>query len=43
MWLVAAFLGGFAVLAWWVGGLRRDDAGEAAPPPSIEQRRDSVA
>ena len=41
MWLVAAFLGGFAVLVWWAGGLRRD-GGEAPPPPSIE-RSDSVA
>jgi hypothetical protein len=41
MWLVAAFLGGFATLVWWAGGLRRD-GGEPAPPPSIE-RSDSIA
>lgn len=41
MWLVAAFLGGFALLAWWVGTLERD-AGGPAPRPGVE-RRDSVA
>lgn len=42
MWLVAAFLGGFAVLVWWAGGLRRDGA-EPPPPPSIERRDTSIA
>ncbi len=41
MWLVAAFLGGFALLLWWVGRLDRE-AAVPAPPPAIE-RRDSTA
>lgn len=40
MWLVAAFLGGFALLAWWVGIV--EDADVPAPRPGIE-RPDSLA
>ncbi len=39
LWLVAAFLGGFAVLYWGAGLLRRDDA--PATPPPVE-RTDSA-
>ena len=35
LWLVAAFLGGFAVLYWGADLLRRDDA--PATPPPVEQ------
>ncbi len=39
MWLVAAFLGGFALLYWAMG---RTGDGEGAAPPPVELR-DSVA
>ncbi|HEX2188780.1 MAG TPA: hypothetical protein VHG51_07755 [Longimicrobiaceae bacterium] len=41
MWLLAAFLGGFALLAWWVGSAGREE-GVPAPRPGIE-RPDSLA
>lgn len=41
MWLVAAFLGGFAVLYWAVGRFL-GDAGAPPPHPPVEVR-DSTA
>ncbi len=41
MWLVAACLGGFALLYWTVGRLHREGGGPPPRPP--EEIRDSAA
>jgi hypothetical protein len=41
MWLVAAFVGGFAMLLWWVGTLERGGGGDV--PPSPVEAYDSTA
>lgn len=42
MWLVVAFLGGFALLYWAVGRFAEED-GRAVPRPPVELRDSAAA